>query len=65
MLKALCPTCGSIINKIVRKTDLEVIRAKIEVAVQQTNPRLVSLSVHCSNDSSAREAQSDDKAQFG
>ena len=28
MLKALCPACGSIINKVVRRADLEAIRAK-------------------------------------
>lgn len=65
MLKALCPTCGSIINKIVRRTDLEVIRAKIEVTVQQANPRLVSLPATRSDDTSAKEAQTNDKTQFG
>jgi hypothetical protein len=43
MLTALCPSCASIMNKVVRRADLEAIRAKIEVAVQQANPRLVSL----------------------
>ena len=42
MLKALCPDCGSIINKVIRRADLEAIRAKIEVTIQQADPRLVS-----------------------
>ena len=65
MLKALCPACGGIINKVVGRADLETIRAKIEVTVQQANPRLVSLPLSCSNDTSAKEAQTNGKAQFG
>lgn len=65
MLKALCPTCGCILNKVIKRTDLEAIRAKIEVTVQQPNPRLVSLPVPRSNDTSAKEAQTNEKAQFG
>ncbi len=42
MLSALCPACECVINKVVRRADLEVIRAKIEVTVQQADPRLVS-----------------------
>lgn len=65
MLKALCPSCGNVINKVVRRTDLEAIRAKIEVSVQQANPRLVSLSDAHLNDTSTMEAQTHDKTQFG
>ncbi len=65
MLKALCPACGSIINKVARRADLEAIRAKIEVTVQQANPRLVSLPAPRSNVTSAKEAQTNDKTQFG
>lgn len=65
MFKALCPTCGSIINKVVRRADLEAIRAKIEVTVQQANPRLVSLPATPLNDTLKKEAQTDDKAHFG
>ncbi|WP_044036847.1 helix-turn-helix domain-containing protein [Octadecabacter arcticus] len=64
MLKALCPSCASIMNKVVRRADLEAIRAKIEVAVQQANPRLVSLPAPPLNDTSAKEAQTDGKAHF-
>lgn len=65
MLKALCPACGSIVNKVVRSADLVAIRAKLEVTVQQATPRLVSLPVPRSNDTSAKEAQTNGKAQFG
>ncbi|MFK7877124.1 MAG: helix-turn-helix domain-containing protein [Paracoccaceae bacterium] len=65
MLKAFCPACGGIINKVVRRADLEAIRAKIEVTVQQANPRLVSMRTPPLNDTSAREAQTDGKAHFG
>ncbi|SMY06990.1 helix-turn-helix domain-containing protein [Flavimaricola marinus] len=65
MLKALCPACGCILNKVVKRADLEAIRAKIEVAVQQANPRIVSLPEPRLNDTSAREAQTHGKAQLG
>lgn len=42
MLSALCPVCECVMNKVVRRADLEAIRAKIEVTVQQAGPRLVS-----------------------
>ena len=64
MLKALCPACGSILNKVVRRADLEAIQAKVEVTVQQANPRLVSLPEPLSNDTSAKEAQTNGKAQL-
>ncbi|WP_306116967.1 MULTISPECIES: helix-turn-helix domain-containing protein [unclassified Roseovarius] len=41
-LTALCPECGSLMNKVVRRSGLEAIRAKIEVTVQKAHPRLVS-----------------------
>lgn len=65
MLKALCPHCGCILNKVVKRDDLEAIRAKIEVAVQQANPRIVSLPEPCSNVASTRKAQPHDKTQLG
>jgi|GEM_PF-312841 len=65
MLKALCPACGSIINKVVRRADLEAIRAKIEVSVQQANPRLVSPFAPRPNDTPTKKAQTNDKTQFG
>jgi len=42
MLTALCPSCGSIINKVMRRYDLEAVRAKIEVTIQQVGARIVS-----------------------
>jgi len=42
MLSALCPVCGCIINKVIRRADLEAIRAKIEITIQQADPRIVS-----------------------
>ena len=65
MLKALCPSCGCILHKVVKRADLEVIRAKIEVTVQQANPRLVSPVEPCSNDNSTQEARTCGKAQLG
>ena len=41
-LTALCPTCGAVMNKIIRRLDLEAIQAKLEVTLQQVSPRLVS-----------------------
>jgi helix-turn-helix protein len=64
MLKALCPACGSILNKVVRRSDLEAIRAKIEVAVQQASPRLVSLPDAHSNVTSKKGAETHVKAQL-
>lgn len=42
MLKALCPECGNIINKVIRRAELEAFRANIEVTIQQADARLVS-----------------------
>ncbi|SLN39082.1 Helix-turn-helix domain protein [Roseovarius albus] len=42
-LEALCPACGSIMNKIVRRADLETIQAKIAVTVQKAHPRFRNL----------------------
>ena len=42
MLTALCPDCDCIMHKVVGRSVLEAIRAKIDVTVQQANPRLVS-----------------------
>ncbi|UUV05881.1 helix-turn-helix domain-containing protein [Ruegeria sp. YS9] len=42
LLSALCPTCGNIMNRAVRRADLDAIRAKIQVTIQKANTRLVS-----------------------
>ena len=43
-LMGLCPSCGRLMNKVIRRADLEAIRAKLDVTVQQADPRLVSPS---------------------
>lgn len=43
-LSGLCPACGRLMNKAIRRFDLEAIRAKLDVSVRQADPRLVSLS---------------------
>lgn len=51
---ALCPECCTVMNKIVRRSDLEAIRAKIDVTIQQADPRLVSrASPHLNVDNEA------------
>ncbi|MCK0103440.1 helix-turn-helix domain-containing protein [Pseudohalocynthiibacter sp. F2068] len=64
MLTALCPMCGSVINKIIRRADLEAIRAKIEVTIQQADPRIVSHTDAPLNVTLESEAQSNVKARF-
>ncbi|MCP4183402.1 MAG: helix-turn-helix domain-containing protein [Hyphomicrobiales bacterium] len=41
MLIALCPVCGCLMHKTIKRSSLEAIRAKIEVTIQQASPRLV------------------------
>lgn len=65
MLTALCPACGALMHKVVRRADLEAIRAKIEVTVQQADPRIVSLDTSRSIVTLNSEAQSNGKAQHG
>lgn len=56
-LTALCRACGTVMNKMIRRADLEAIQAKIEVAFQQASPRLVSLSDPSSEVTSQKEDQ--------
>jgi len=42
MLKALCPECFCVMNKKIRRRDLEQIRARIDITVQKAVPRLMS-----------------------
>jgi excisionase family DNA binding protein len=42
MLRGLCPECSALMNKVIRRSDLEAIRAKLDVTIQQALPRLVS-----------------------
>lgn len=62
-LIALCPECGALMHKVVRRADLEAIRAKVEVTVQKANPRIVSRVAPPSNVTFAQEAESHVKAQ--
>jgi excisionase family DNA binding protein len=63
MLAGLCPECGALMNKVVRRADLEAIRAKLEVTIQQASPRLVSRTDPRSNVTLKKERQSHGKAQ--
>lgn len=64
-LEGLCPVCGNLMNKVVRRVDLEAIRAKIEVTVQRANPRLVSRSETHSNVTFSKGSQNYGKARNG
>ena len=62
-LIGLCPSCGSLMHKIVKRKDLETIRAKIEVTIQQAHPRLVSRDDPPSSVTFREEAAPHGKAQ--
>ncbi len=62
-LEALCPSCGSIMNKIVRRADLEAIQAKIDVTVQKAHPRIVSRTDPHSNVTFTKGAETHVKTQ--
>lgn len=63
LLTALCPVCCNLMHKIVRRADLEAIRAKIEVTIQQANPRIMSCSDPRSNVTFTEECKPHGKAQ--
>ena len=63
MLTALCPTCGSLMNKVVRRADLEAIRAKFNVTIQKGSPRLMSRADAPLNVTFKEEAETYAKAQ--
>lgn len=48
-LTALCSACGALMHKVIRRRDLELLRTKIEVTIQQADPRLVSSDTAPSN----------------
>lgn len=64
-LTGLCPTCGALMNKVIRRSDLEVVQAKIEVTIQKASPRLVSRADPHSKVNFTKEHQSHGKAQQG
>lgn len=37
----LCPECGAAMHKAVRRTDVELIRAQLDVKVRTAQPRIV------------------------
>lgn len=62
-LTGICPACGALMHKVVRRADLEAIRAKLEVTIQQASPRLVSLVDPRSNVTSSTERRTHGKTQ--
>ncbi|WP_420857878.1 helix-turn-helix domain-containing protein [Marivivens marinus] len=64
-LTGLCPACGALMNKVVKRSDLEVIRARIEVTVQKASPRIVSRADPRSNVTIQQKGQTDGKTQQG
>ena len=64
-LTALCPDCGCLMHKIVRRSDLEAVRAKIDLTVQKAHPRLVSRADTISNVTLSQEPETHGKAQQG
>jgi excisionase family DNA binding protein len=63
MLSALCPTCGALMNKVIKRADLDAIRASVDVTVQQACPRLVSRESAPSDVAFDREKRTHAKAQ--
>lgn len=64
MLTAICDTCGTLMNKAVKRSDLEAIRAKLDVTIQTADPRIVSRSDAPSNVTFATGSRTNAKAQF-
>lgn len=62
-LIGLCPECGAVMNKIVRRADLEAIRAKIDVTIQKAAPRIVSRATPPSKVTFNTEQKTNVKAQ--
>jgi excisionase family DNA binding protein len=63
MLTALCPACGCIMNKIIRRDNLEALRAKIDVTLQQADARIVSRTDTPLNVTFNNKAETDVKAR--
>ena len=64
MLTAICDTCGTIMNKAVKRTDLETIQAKLDVTIQTADARIVSRAGAPSNVTFSVGAQTHVKAQL-
>lgn len=63
LLTALCPICGCLMHKVIKRSSLEAIRAKIEVTIQKADPRLVSPEDAPSNVHFEQERECDAKTQ--
>lgn len=63
MMTAICETCGTIMNKAVKRADLEVIWTKLEITIQTADPRIVSRGDPPSNVILKKGAQPHGKAQ--
>jgi excisionase family DNA binding protein len=63
MLTAICDTCGTLIHKAVKRSDLKAIRAKLDVTIQTADARIVSRTDAPSNVTFATGAQTHAKAQ--
>ena len=63
MLTAICDTCGTLMNKAVKRSDLEAIRAKLEVTIQTADARIVSHADAPSNVTFSAGAHTHAKAQ--
>ena len=65
MLSAICPVCERMMNKVVRRADLETIRAKIDVSITQADPRIVSRTDPLLNVTFAEEPEGHVKTHLG
>ena len=62
-MTALCPDCGRLMHKQVRRADLEAIRARIDVTVRSASATLVSPGEAPHNVTFNEEAAPHDKAR--
>lgn len=65
MLTGLCPACGCLMNKVVKRVDLDAIRARIDVTIQKAGAILVSSTDAPLNVTISKERGAHVKTQFG
>ena len=63
MLTAICDTCGTLMYKAAKRSDLEAIRAKLDVTIQTADARMVSRTDAPSNVAFSTGTQTHAKAQ--
>lgn len=63
MLTAICDTCGTLMNKVVKRSDLEEIRARLDVTIQTADARIVSRTDAPSNVTFSTGTRTHAKAQ--